>query len=261
MRRKASAYLAVGCALVILTLTPIVRADDPCSKCGYEPHWVDTCPPDIDEIPTSTVKVGIDLTDDCNAETTLIFSGGFNVARSPAMDDSVNFPGTRPVDTHLDVIDTEIVDMELTGAGGITLIAGAGLGNDYPLVPSPGVIAEDEADPLLASAFFHVYFEIDLGSGVYGYNHEPLILTVDPIQCVPPDVSFIAIACLELFDRPLGEPDPIQVGRLTIPEDDPELYHDTYAIPTVSQWGLAVMVLLVLSAGTILFRRYRAAAA
>jgi hypothetical protein len=31
-------------------------------------------------------------------------------------------------------------------------------------------------------------------------------------------------------------------------------------IPTVSQWGLAAMVLLVLAAGTIVFRKYRAAA-
>lgn len=33
------------------------------------------------------------------------------------------------------------------------------------------------------------------------------------------------------------------------------------AIPTVSEWGLVVMTLLVLAAGTVVFRRFRVAAA
>ncbi len=36
---------------------------------------------------------------------------------------------------------------------------------------------------------------------------------------------------------------------------------EEFPIPTVSEWGMAVMVLLVLAAGTVVFRRYRVAAA
>jgi hypothetical protein len=61
---------------------------------------------------------------------------------------------------HFDRIDTEILSMSLTG-GGLTLLAGAGLGSGFPgLPPSPGVIVEQPANPPLADSFFDVFFEI-----------------------------------------------------------------------------------------------------
>ena len=47
-----------------------------------------------------------------------------------------HFPGTRPIDGHLEVIDTEMASLSLSG-GGATLTAGAGLGA-IPLAASLG---------------------------------------------------------------------------------------------------------------------------
>ena len=51
MKTRTSMAMMVGCAVVMLFMTAPVAADDPCSKCGWEPYWVDTCAPDFDEIP------------------------------------------------------------------------------------------------------------------------------------------------------------------------------------------------------------------
>jgi hypothetical protein len=89
------------------------------------------------------------------------------VDRSDPRDDSQNFPGLRPVDGHLDVIDTEIISMCLTGEG-VTLRAGAGQQQGPGLLAhSLGAIAEEAGDSTLADSFFDVFFEADLGGGMY----------------------------------------------------------------------------------------------
>ena len=49
--------IAAGCIMLAMVLTPGTRADEPCEKCGYEEHWVDTCPGDSDWVPTSKVTL------------------------------------------------------------------------------------------------------------------------------------------------------------------------------------------------------------
>jgi hypothetical protein len=118
------------------------------------------------------------------------------------LDDSNHYPGLAPVDGHLEVIDTEILSMSLSG-GGVTMIAGGGLGQSGMLRRSPGAIAEQPDDPTLADSFFDVFFEVDLGGGVYGYNQDALRLATK-IDCVPPDAVYIhPIDCVKLYSSPV----------------------------------------------------------
>ena len=233
MKTRTSMATIVGCAVVMLFMTAPVAADDPCSKCGWEPYWVDTCLPDYDEIPESAVTIGIDLSDDCIPETDMVFTGGFTVWRDPP------FAG---------LIVMEISSMVLTAGDGTTLTAGAGLGQGGVLQASPGAIQQTTPDE--ADAFFDVYFELEIsGEGVYGYNHEPLRLAaVEPLHCVPPDVVFAAApeTCLPIYDTP--QPPGEVIGRVTFSGDFIPPEHDPYReeepkweqLPDLSPTGLDV---------------------
>lgn len=167
-------------ATVGLTPTSIQAAP----ICGPGAHWVDTCTAGLDTF-DSVATVGIDFNFDAVVDQTIVLSGPTTVMRSGPLDDSLIFPGTRPVDAHSDVIDTEIVSMQLVGAGPITLTAGAGLGTSV-LPPSLGAIAEDPGDPALAFSFFDVFVELDVGGGLILVNQqalrvEALITEVPPL--------------------------------------------------------------------------------
>ncbi|MGB2985790.1 MAG: hypothetical protein WBE26_07895, partial [Phycisphaerae bacterium] len=175
--------------------------EEPCEDCGPGPHWVDTCEGGGDNMPSSAL-VGIDFDGDCEADTTFRLNGPVHIWRSGPQDDSSNFPGLRPVDGHLDVLDTAIVSMNLTG-GGIALVAGAGMGQGGVLRPTLGAIAEDPADDTMADSFFEVFFEVDLGGGQFAYNHDPMLVS-SRIDCIPPDTTYIhPFVCIKLFDSPI----------------------------------------------------------
>jgi hypothetical protein len=192
---------------------------EPCVFCGPGPHFIDTCAGGDDYLPSSAL-VGIDTTLDCLADTNLVMFGPVKVHRSDPLDDSLNFPGTRPVDGHLDVIDTEIVSMHLTG-GGVVLTAGAGHGQGGVLAASLGNMAELPTDPALAESFFDVFFEVDLGGGNYVYNQTPLRVQT-PVTCIPPFQDYIHVQdCVELWTSPTpGE--GTHVANLVAP------IHDAY---------------------------------
>jgi len=178
--------------------------EHPCEGCGGFPHWIDQCPGGFDDMPTGAL-VGIDLGGDCEADVSAVLNGPAHIARSPSHDDSLFYPGLRPIDGHRDVIDTEIVAMELTG-GGLTLRAGAGFGHGGVLRPSRGAIAEDPADALLGDSFFDVFFEVDLGGGHFAYNWIPVRVEAD-VTCLPPQVTYIhVLACIPLFPTPFQRP-------------------------------------------------------
>ena len=180
---------------------PVELVDEPCQDCGPGAHWIDTCAGGTDYMP-SGATVGIDLDGDCIADTNLVMRGPVRVRRSDPLDDSASYPGLRTVDGHLDVIDTEILEMELTG-GGATLKAGLGQGQNDVLPASLGAIAEVIDAPEWGDSFFDVYFEIDLGGGSYAYNHEALQVGAS-IECVPPRVTYAHIdeLCLALYNDP-----------------------------------------------------------
>ena len=173
----------------------------------------------------SAALIGIDTnTDgnlDCLPDTSMVMSGPVSVNRSAPLDDSANFPGTRPVDLHLDVIDTEIVAMNLVG-GGMTLIAGSGSGQGGVLGQSLGAIAEQAGDNAIADSFFDVMFEVHLGGGIYAYNQAALRID-SVIDCVPPNATYIhPVGCIALYDAAVGGN---HIANLVTAD------HDTYPLP------------------------------
>ena len=185
-------------------------AQEPCEACGPGEHWVDNCPGGVDVIEDQGAVIGLDLDLDCAEDASMTLfpcpdSTPLTITRSGPLDDSMNFPGLRPVDGHLDCIDTEIIQMCLTG-GGFKLIAGAGLGQGGVLAPSKGAIAELAVSPpdFPAESFFDVFFEVEIPGGVFLYNQTPLkIETV--IFCVPPDDATYLhpTDCIPLYTSPL----------------------------------------------------------
>ena len=195
--------------VVISLLLPIaaLAQDVPCSACGPGDHWIDTCQTGQDQIADNGALIGIDTTLDCQADTSLVMmscSGSpLIITRSDPRDDSANFPGQSAADSHLDVIDTEIVSLCLTG-GGLTLVAGLGQGQGGVLGQSLGTIVESSSDPKTANSFFDVFFEVDLGQGNYAYNQTALRISID-INCVPPQAEYIhPTGCLQLFSSPIA---------------------------------------------------------
>lgn len=176
----------------------------PCDECGPGAHWIHLppCPPGgtgQDNLPSGAV-FGIDLTGDCIAETNVIAGGPVTIRKAGPADDATSFPGTRPIDGHLDVVDTEIVGMSLTG-GGVTLRAGTMSGSVQPLQPTLGAVAEQPGDPSSADSFFDVFFEVDLGGTQY-YNQTPYRLA-QVVDCLPPQRNYHHLAgCVPLYTSP-----------------------------------------------------------
>ncbi len=200
------------------TILHVAFAGLPCDDCGPGPHWIHApaCPPGNDSIPT-TALAGIDTNLDCVRDLNLVLQGPTLISRSGPRDDSVNFPGLRPNDGHLDVIDTEMIAVTLVG-GGATFTAGAGLGLGGVLAPSRGAIAEEPGNALLGDSFFDVFFEIDLG-GNQLYNHTPLRVS-STITCVPPDSQYHHPTnfCLPLFTAAVGG---VHVANLVVADHTP----------------------------------------
>jgi len=249
--------------LIVLALFVPAMAQDPCYVCSYDPgppeelNWINTCLPGTDHIPNSSITVGVNPVEGggCEKETELWFQGPVAIERLDPAGSGV--------------IQMEIVEMHLTGAGGITLIAGPELDTAWlPDLRSLGTITQD-GDGIHADSAFNVYFEIDLGGGLYGYNRvgDPLPLSAVDHTCVPPDVNFEPPAeyCIPVYTTPEALETDTPIAHVTFqagPGGERVCEHDIYTdpIPTVSQWGLAVLTLLVLAAGTVVLRRNRALA-
>jgi hypothetical protein len=173
----AAAVMAAGLLAAPAQAAPI---------CGPGAHWIDSCGAGLDTF-WSSATVGIDLNFDSTSDLTLVLSGPTTVQRSGPLDDSANFPGLRPVDGHLDVIDTEIVALTLTGSG-VTLRAGAGFIASG--LPSSGAIAEQPGDPTIGDSFFDVFFEIDI-SGMTLHNEAALRLEAQILEVPPLDIDYV----------------------------------------------------------------------
>jgi len=170
------------------------------------------------------------------------------INRSAPRDDSQNFPGLRPVDGHLDVIDTEIISMCLTG-GGYTLRAGLGQGG--VISRSLGAVAEQPGNPTLAESFFDVFFEVQTPQGPL-YNQTPLRLAA-VINCVPPKAAYIhPTGCLPLFTSPIpGQ--GMHVANLVTAQHNVNIP----ITPTLTEWGLIILVLLIVFSTWVVLRRRR----
>ena len=206
--------LQMRTALAVIVLSGLfvctAFAQGPCESCGPGEHWVDGCPGGEDLIDDQGAVIGIDLDLDCAEDASMALfpcpgSEPLTITRSGPLDDSMFFPGLRPLDGHLDVIDTEIVRMCLSGSG-FKLTAGAGLGAGGVLAPSNGAIAEIFSSPpdFPAESFFDVFFEVETPTGARLYNQTALRLEA-VIECVPPDdAAYIhPTDCIPLFTSPV----------------------------------------------------------
>lgn len=227
-----------GICVLAFSAPPVFGA---CEQCGPGSGWIDSCPGGIDTISDQAALVGIDLNLDCSTDTNMVLSscGDMVVNRTAGSGG---------------VINTMMVDLCLSGQG-VTLVAGAGNGQGGVLSATSGQIVEDPSDDKVGHSSFDVFFEIDLGGGNFVYNQTPLTVEAD-ITCVPPVALYVhPTGCVPLFDAPMGG---TQVANLitakhSVNKTAPQNPH----IPTLSEWGVVVMVLLLIGAGTIVFGRMR----
>jgi cysteine-rich repeat protein len=192
------------------------------ARCGPGFHWVDgPCEAGFHALTDTTGFAAIDLDLDCFPDLSLPLLGDVILERSGPIDRSINFPGPADcngspcgfVNGHLDVIDTEIVSLSLTG-GGVGFRAGQAAA--IPLLNSLGTLVE-QLNHVDADSFFDVFLEIEV-DGVRLYNHDPIQLQVE-INSFPPDETYVHSAgCIPLFDQPVGG---VQIGALV------EFTHDT----------------------------------
>jgi hypothetical protein len=172
-----------------------------CGACGPGAHWIDCCAGGLDAPPAYSilyVDTNLDGNLDGLPDVTIQLAGSAEVHRSNPADDSESFPGTAPLDAHLDVIDVEILGMELVASsGGMTLNAGGAL------TPSRGTIVELVAADAIGSSSIDLFFALDLGEGPVLYNQAPLSLDAQ-VRCTPPATShYFPVGGLNLYTSPV----------------------------------------------------------
>lgn len=244
MKRRMTLGAMLGCVGVVLFTTAPVAAQE----CGLVDHWIDTCPLGVDSIENQGAVIGIDFTGNCIANESYILSscGTLEIEREAGV------PHT---------IGTEIRNMCLElEDGSVTLVAGAGLGRNGILAPSTGTIVEQDADPLLGVSSFEVMFEVTLGDGVPLYNHTAVHVEA-VIDRVPPIAHYIhPTGCTPLYDSPFPGTgvsfwNLVEADHSVNPPPPPPP-----TTPTISEWGLIVLVVLLLTGISIVFGRQRRAA-
>jgi hypothetical protein len=194
---------------------------------GPGPHWVDT-------VPTGTVSFP-GIVDLQIGGIYAQFEGPTTVQLSGAIDDSAFFPGLRPVDGHLDVVDTEVTTMNMAGTNastaGWTLLAGTNSGLSHRTL---GAMAESTTDSAVAQSFFDVFFEIQGTPWGTLHNDTPLYIDGLTPQLPPPigTVYTVENAPIALYDSNENLAVFITAGDKIVPEPS------TFALLGVGAIGL-----------------------
>jgi len=192
-----------------------------------------------------SLTVYIDINGDCVADGFTLISGSGTVHHGDPLDDSQDYPGTRPVDGHFDVLDAEIVAMDFDN-GAESAVIGAGRGQNGDLQASLGVIAESLLDPSAAESFFDIFAEAYI-NGIYVYNQSAARLEAEISEYPPYNSTYTFTGCLPAFTSPIpGQ--GIQVGNITQVE---LTVGAEVSVPTMSQWGLLILALMVIALGTV----------
>jgi hypothetical protein len=236
MKIKTTVVTAI-CVAVFLGTAPLASADVECEFCGPGADWIDACTSGGDDVMTSTkALVGIYLAPDCSdTPNSFVLYGGMTVNRASS-------GGT-------DTIVTEITAMDLEG-GGFQLIVGANQTPDLTR-QTLGTIVEQADDNTIGDSIYAVYFEAVIPGIGPVWNHDPLGIAAE-ITCVPPKTEYLHPQgqCIAFYDAP-GDGDGVVVGYIGTAS------HITFPVPAVSEWGIVVMTLLILGAGTVLLNRRR----
>ncbi len=209
MKRLPIILLAISVSALAVMFTSFTPPSASAAGCGPGSHWIDTCPVGTDDLGITSVDFGIDTDGDCLVELNLNLTGPVTVDRAAASDVSANFGGVGSVDSHLDVIDTEIMTMTMTG-GGFTMKVGTSTTGINAGVPrSLGALEEQAGNNLLGDSFFDIFFEADDGVNPKTYNQSALRLDADPpLDRVPPlsgtDYGSLTSECVDLWTAPSG---------------------------------------------------------
>lgn len=163
--------------------TGTARADD---FCDPGDHFIGNCGSGVNYV-EGHLNIGIDTSLDGVADIDGIFVGYVRLVRSDPLDDSINFPGFRPVDGHFGVIDVEMPSMRSTGlfgtaAAGWTIRTGINSGVNVATLGAAGECEPGQVDceqhledPAWAYSIFHLFFEIDIpGMGTL-HNYNPAL--------------------------------------------------------------------------------------
>lgn len=164
---------------------------------GPGPHWVDLVPPATVPL-NGVVEFGFDSTLDGIPEFNTKFVGPTTVHLGGAMDDSVFYPGLRPIDGHKDAVDTEVVSMIMPGVNataGWTLRAGTGAG---VATPTLGTMAESTGNPAIAESFFDVYIEIDGTPWGTLHNNAPIHIAGQTLRLPPGGSDYTVTSALPI---------------------------------------------------------------
>jgi hypothetical protein len=229
--------------------------------CGGGPHWIDECSGGSDSFQsTATIKIDADF--NCTGDVLLTFQGPTSVVRQASdMTDPGNAICSAPPG-HIGNfhIQMEITDATLTAPapGGGQFILKIGHPANPQLAHSFGHIVEMAADDKLGCSFFDVFFEIFVPAGAFGsnpdmwlFNHNPMTLYATITQAPPlPGTDYSFPQCIPLFTDPLG-------GTLVANATDPHHTIFPVTIPTLSQWGLIILSVLLLVTGSVFIMRRR----
>lgn len=190
MKRLLMTALVLGCA--VIGLPGLASA-----TFGPGPHWVDTVSAGTDIFLDSTAILMLNGGPLGPNDVVFNLEGATMIQRTGALDDSIQFPGTNPVDGHLDVIDIEIIQMQLVSVG--PLLPTVRVGSNFGLPATRGMIFEIPTDPIYPESFFDVFIEIDLPGGVTLHNQTPFRMD-SVLDQWPSNAPYSWLGELELFD-------------------------------------------------------------
>lgn len=230
---KKLGLFAVIPAITVLMMFSSAAAVE-CLICPEGAHWIDSCTaPGPDYISDQEILVGIDVTlnGDVDFSYRMTPVSQLKVRRDPPVGHSIA---------------TEILNLEVQ-KNGIFVVAGIEQGQQA----SNGSIDEVGGNPTKGASWFDVYVEVRNVPGFPPlWNHVPIRIA-DTITCIEPKANYIHFGGLiPLYDAPPDEGGVIMANIV-----DAKHLVNINIIPTLSEWGLIIFALLVLSLITVVATR------
>jgi IPTL-CTERM motif len=271
MKITRIAFAMLCCGVFLMTNHAFGQLGLPCTVCPAGANVIVNCNPALphdDSISDEGGVVGLDadLDSACATDVNMTLVPGDYVNRPSKIRLLNPKPSATTFNTELRQMWLKSADGTVEVKAGLDMNAGANA-TQQALSNSTGQIVQKASDNTLADSFFDVFVEVKLPSGLYAYN-QTAIHVQSAISCIPPRAEYIAPqVCTPLYSQP-GAGGTLR-ARLTaerhlvnenvLPANGGPPYGSGAPIPTVSQWGLVIMTLLLLAAATVIFVRRRPA--